>query len=54
MTDTKPEQAEQTGNYSELLSNLTNLLKRSGASTRPIPSWDSSSQKSAVSIKKSY
>ena len=38
-------------NFNELLSNLTNILKRTGASNRSIPSWDSSAQKSAVSIK---
>ena len=38
-------------NFTDLLSNLTNILKRTGASNRTLPSWDSSQQKSAVTIK---
>ena len=51
MADEKLEQKATTNDMTDILQNLSNILKRTSASHRAIPSWDSSSQKSAVSIK---
>ena len=51
MTDTKPKTEQPSNDMQNILQNLSDILKRTNASHRAIPSWDSSSQKSAVSIK---
>ena len=42
---------DENSDFKDLLNNLSTILKRTTASNRSIPSWDSSSSKHGVSIK---